>query len=135
MWMVPEGSEEIWCECTSTYTGHTSHIGSMVSFKNGAVIISLQRYSIITWKDTDILQYVQPKRLFLIQNFKHLLNVIQRLGPLKHSTEMSGTDFTSHQVCGSGQSYASPATILFFNASEMILALSSRKWRGSARRV
>lgn len=64
MWMVPEGSEEMWCERTSTYTGHTSHIGSMVSFKNGAAIISLRWYSLITWKDTDILQYEQPKRLF-----------------------------------------------------------------------
>lgn len=36
-------------------------------------------------------QYVQPMYLkgFLIQDFKHLLNVIKQLGPLKHSTEMS----------------------------------------------
>lgn len=75
-------------------------------------------------------QYVQPMDLkgFLIQYFKHLLNVIKQLGPLKHSTEMSQklgfTVFTPRLVCESEQSHVCRATILFSNASEMNLAVA-----------
>lgn len=68
---------------------HTHRI--MVSFKNRAAVITLQRYWIITWRTQTSYTTVQPMDLkgFLIQNFKHLLNVIKQLGPQKHSTEMS----------------------------------------------
>lgn len=72
-------------------------------------------------------QYVQPmdRKGFLIQDFKHLLNVIKQLGPLKHSTEMSQITwiYSSHfslSMWIRAELY-SLATILFSNASEMIL--------------
>lgn len=103
MWRVPEGSEERWFECTSTYASHSRHIGLMVSFKKQsgyyyiAAILNnhMEGHRPLT-------QYVQPmdRKGFLIQYCKHLLNVIKQLGPLKHSTEMShNLDlqlFTSH---------------------------------------
>lgn len=77
------------------------HIGVMVSFKNGAAYIAAILNNHMEGH-RPLTQYVQPMDLkgFLIQYFKHLLNVIKQLGPLKHSTEMSQklgfTVFTPH---------------------------------------
>lgn len=93
VWRVPEGSGERWFECTSTYASHNGHIGLMVSLKNGAAIKTLHSAILNNHLEghRPLTQCVQPRDLkgFLIQHCKHLLNVIKKLGALKHSTEMS----------------------------------------------
>lgn len=113
-----EGPWGKWRKMTWMHS-NTRHIGVMVSFESGAAS-TMQRYWILTWKDkTSHTEFATdgPESLF-DSDFKHLLNVIKQLGPLKHSTEMSANfDLQFSLLYGSDPSNVSLARILLVMAS------------------